>query len=98
MDRVHAKLDVGLEWSEVRLSETEKQREKTRHEGENGSATRWSVEWSSDWSRRTVEALSLSLSHTHTHWCMGLRKELRFCFEWIVKVEYSDRVREVCEG
>ena len=29
MDRVHAELEVGLEWSEVRLSETEKEREKT---------------------------------------------------------------------
>ena len=38
MDWVHAELEVGLEWSEVRLSETKKKREKlTSMEGKTAS-------------------------------------------------------------
>nr|POF00606.1 hypothetical protein CFP56_26179 [Quercus suber] len=60
MNWVHAKLEVGLEWSEVRLSETEKKREKThRHRGENSGVARRSV----GGARTSVgEQLKLSLS------------------------------------
>ena len=64
---------MGLEWSEVRLSEMKKKREKThQYGGENGSAARRSVGWSSDWHRRTTEALSLSLSHRLVGWSSDL--------------------------
>ena len=50
MDWVHAELEVGLEWSVVRLSETEKKREKThQRKGENGGSACKSVGWSLDW-------------------------------------------------
>ena len=64
MDWVHAELEVGLEWSVVRLSETEKKREKThQRKGENGGSACKSVGWSSNWHCRTVEAFSFSSMH-----------------------------------
>ena len=50
MDWVHVELEVGLEWSVVRLSEMEKKREKThQRKGENDGSACKSVGWSSDW-------------------------------------------------
>ena len=50
MDRVHAELEVGLEWSVVRLCETEKKKEKTHWcKGENDGNACKSVGWSSEW-------------------------------------------------
>ena len=50
MDWVHAELEVGLEWSVVRLSETEKKKEKTHWcKGENDGSACKSVGWSSKW-------------------------------------------------
>ena len=50
MDWVHAELEVGLEWSVVRLCETEKKKEKTHWcKGENDGSACKSVGWSSKW-------------------------------------------------